>query len=69
LKGFKRIFLKAGESKVITFELSSQDLSVVDSEGNLKNLPGKVLISVGGRQPDKQTQAEKKTVQEYITLN
>ena len=69
LKGFKRIFIKAGESKVIAFELSPQDLSVVDSDGNLKILPGKVLISIGGSQPDEQTRATKKTVERFITMN
>jgi beta-glucosidase len=69
LKGFKRIFVKAGESKVTSFELSPRDLSVVGSDGILKNLPGKVLISVGGSQPDEQTKAAKKTAEGFVTLN
>jgi beta-glucosidase len=68
LKGFKRLFIKAGESKVVVFELSLQDLSVVDSNGNLKTLPGKVLISVGGSQPDEQTKAMKKTVEGTLLI-
>ena len=69
LKGFKRIFLKAGESKLVSFELLPQDLSTVDSDGNLKSIPGKVLISVGGSQPDEQTKAIKKTVEGVITIS
>ena len=69
LKGFKRIFIKAGESKVVVFELSLQDLSIVDSDGNLKTLPGKVLISVGGSQPDEQTKAIKKAVEGTLIFN
>jgi beta-glucosidase len=69
LKGFKRIFIKAGESKILAFELSPDDLSVVDSDGNLKNLPGKVLISVGGSQPDEQTKAIKKTAEGILIIS
>jgi len=62
LKGFKRIFLKAGESKNVSFTLTTKDLSLVDEQGILKQQPGSILISVGGSQPDAQTQASKKTV-------
>lgn len=62
LKGFKRIFLKAGESKNVSFTLTTKDLSLVDEQGILKQQPGSILISVGGSQSDAQTQASKKTV-------
>ncbi|MBL7740813.1 MAG: glycoside hydrolase family 3 C-terminal domain-containing protein [Chitinophagaceae bacterium] len=52
LKGFKRIFLKAGESKIIQFTLTPQDLSVPDEKGTYRSLKGKLLVSVGGGQPD-----------------
>jgi len=55
LKGFKRIFLKAGESRNVNFTLTIQDLSLVDERENLKELPGSILVSVGGSQPDAQT--------------
>ena len=63
LKGFKRIFLKAGESRTVTFLLSRNDLSTLDNTGKPKLLPGKILISVGGCQPDEKSIAAKKTVQ------
>jgi beta-glucosidase len=52
LKGFKRIALKAGESKTIQFELSPQDLSIIDDKGIMKQPKGKLIISIGGGQPD-----------------
>jgi len=51
LKGFKRIALKAGETKTISFNLTPDDLSAVDEKGLLKQLKGNVSISVGGGQP------------------
>jgi beta-glucosidase len=52
LKGFKRIFLKAGESKQVVFQLTPEDFSVADDKGVAKEFSGKVTISVGGGQPD-----------------
>ena len=66
LKGFKRIFLKAGESKIVSFTLTNADISTMDDKGKPKLLPGKILISVGGSQPDKKSIADKKTVQGFL---
>lgn len=52
LKGFQRISLKQGESKVVTFTLRPQELTVVDESGNVKQVPGQVLVHVGGSQPN-----------------
>lgn len=68
LKGFQRIFLKGGESKTVQFILTPADLSVLDDKGNAKQFNGKVLLSVGGRQPDAETLKTKKTVQSQIIL-
>jgi beta-glucosidase len=51
LKGFKRIHLKKGELKSVSFTLNSYDLSLVDEEGNRKIFPGEYIISIGGCQP------------------
>jgi beta-glucosidase len=51
LKGFQRIALKAGETKIVSFDLTPDDLSAVDEKGLLKQLKGNVSISVGGGQP------------------
>ncbi|MCD8167559.1 MAG: fibronectin type III-like domain-contianing protein [Bacteroides sp.] len=53
LKGFQRIFLKAGETKTVTFTLSPKELAVTNDFGELTVLPGPVSISVGGGQPDR----------------
>ena len=52
LKGFERIFLKPSESRIVKFELSPEELSIVDNEGLLKPFTGKILVSAGGSQPD-----------------
>jgi beta-glucosidase len=51
LKGFLRIALKAGETKMITFNVTADDLSLVNEEGRLYQPKGKLMISVGGGQP------------------
>jgi beta-glucosidase len=68
LKGFERNFIKAGEGRVINFELSPEDLSVTLPDGSLKQLPGRVLISVGGSQPDEQTRRDAKTVEKVVAI-
>lgn len=68
LKGFKRIHLKAGEAKQITFSLSSEDLSCVDENGIRKVLPGTVKIQVGGCSPVATLTAPLKTVGTALKL-
>lgn len=51
LKGFERVFLKAGETKTVTFTLSPYALSTVHSDGARKVKPGSVSLFVGGGQP------------------
>jgi beta-glucosidase len=51
LRGFTRIHLKAGESKVVTFTLEDRDLSYVNESGTRLIGPGKYVIAIGGGQP------------------
>ncbi len=51
LKGFKRISLKAGESRIVSFQLTPGDLSVPDENGSSIQLKGKISLSIGGGQP------------------
>jgi len=51
LEGFDRIFLKAGESKVVNFKLGPRELSMINKQDNLVVEPGWFTISVGGKQP------------------
>lgn len=68
LKGFQRIFLKAGESKTVQFNLSPEDLSIIDDNGNPKEFSGKVIISVGGGQPDMKIKTTSNVVKGTINL-
>lgn len=47
LKGFRRIMLKAGESKQVTFDITEKDLSYYDAEGRQVFEPGKFDIMLG----------------------
>jgi len=51
LKGFRRIVLKAGDSQIVYFELTPEQLSLVDDNGKLYQPDSKFIISVGGGQP------------------
>jgi beta-glucosidase len=68
LKGFKRIHLKAGESKTVEFTLSPQDLSVVNSAGSSEPMKGEVVVSLGGGQPSAQFLSDKKAVRQPVVL-
>jgi len=52
LKGFDRIFLKPGERKIVKFNLSPSDLSLINEQGIAEAIKGKLTISIGGSQPD-----------------
>jgi beta-glucosidase len=69
LKGFQRIFLKAGESKTVAFELRAQDLAVIDESGTARFVPGTINIVAGGSQPDAGTKASKKTIEGTLQLS
>ncbi|TCC88737.1 beta-glucosidase BglX [Pedobacter frigiditerrae] len=52
LKAYKKIGLKAGEEKTITFQLGAKDLSFFDDKGNVILEKGKFKIFVGGNSRD-----------------
>lgn len=52
LKGFKQIELMPGESKEVTFELSSEDLRFYNQELNFKAEPGAFKVYVGPNSRD-----------------
>lgn len=69
LKGFQRISLKAGESKLVKFELTPDDLSIVGSDGKLIQQKGIMTLSVGGGQPDVKVKASSNVVKTNTTIN
>jgi beta-glucosidase len=68
LKGFQRIALKKGESKTVNFELTPEQLSLVNENGMSYQAQGKILISVGGGQPGVKNKATSNTVNKIITV-
>ncbi len=51
LRGFQRVTLNAGESRVLHFNLTPRDLSSVTPAGDRVVAPGAYRLSVGGGQP------------------
>ncbi len=51
LQGFRRVHLKAGETKTVSFTLTPRQLSLIDSEAKRVVEPGAVELSIGGKQP------------------
>lgn len=68
LKGFKRVFLKAGDKTTITFELSPKDLAILDEQNRWVVKPGDIDIYIGGQQPDAKLVKENKILMETVTL-
>jgi beta-glucosidase len=53
LKGFKRVFLKQGEKKTITFTLKPEDFSVTNADAMQVVEAGIFDVAVDGAVPDK----------------
>lgn len=69
LKGFQRITLKAGQSKLVTFRLTPEQLSLVnESDGKLFQPRGKVTISVGGGQPGVTSKTTSNVINKVVTI-
>lgn len=68
LAGFKRIHLKSGEHKVVEFQIEPSQLALLDDDNQWIVEPGKVLLSVGGKQPDAQAIKAKKVVEKSILI-
>ena len=51
LEGFKRISLKAGESREVEFILDSRQFPIIRKTGKRLIEPGYFIVSVGGKQP------------------
>jgi beta-glucosidase len=57
LKGFKRLHLAPHASRTVDFELDSRDVSLVDTAGVRRIVPGDVDVWVGGGQGPAQARA------------
>jgi len=67
LEGFSRVHLKTGESKVVSFDLSPRQLSVIDNGRKRVVVPGRVRIEVGGKQPGFRGMADASTTEALST--
>ncbi|HWH62996.1 MAG TPA: fibronectin type III-like domain-contianing protein, partial [Ginsengibacter sp.] len=52
LKGFQQIFLKAGESRVVTFKITTNDLRFYNNKLNYIYEPGDFKIFIGTNSED-----------------
>jgi beta-glucosidase len=68
LKGYKRIFLKAGETKTVMFELSNESLAFYDIDMNYCIEKGSFSLMVGGSSDDKVLKTIKLDVSKRIDL-
>ncbi len=57
LKGFKKVFLKAGESRTITLKLPMEAFALFDEGGVLRLLEGEATLYAGGHAPDARSNA------------
>ncbi|WP_316834213.1 glycoside hydrolase family 3 C-terminal domain-containing protein [Pedobacter nutrimenti] len=68
LAGFQRINLEKGESKKLRFELSADQLMLVDENGKRYEPDGKLLLSIGGGQPDVKQPTSSNVVQHMVMI-
>jgi beta-glucosidase len=55
LKGFKRIHLLPGETRIVSFSIAPEAFSVIDEQNKRVIKPGVFELSVGGVQPKEKT--------------
>lgn len=68
LAGFKRVFLKAGETRQVEFTLKPDHFSLIDKNYNRVVEPGIFTISVGGKQPSAAAQADGTVIRQEVKL-
>ena len=68
LKGFQRIFLKAGEIKTVTFTLTPEQLSLTSEDGKQYQPLGKTVVSIGGGQPGIKNKTTSNVIGKLITI-
>ena len=56
LAGFKRVALAPGQTSRVSFVVTERLMSLVDDEGSRAVLPGRIQVTVGGRQPDRRSE-------------
>ncbi len=68
LVGFKRIFLKVGETKTVNFKVTPKQLASVDANYAQVVNNEQLLLSVGGAQPNKELETAQKVITKKVHL-
>jgi beta-glucosidase len=68
LWGFRRVHLKPGETKTLSFAVRPEAFTVIDDKMQRVRLPGGFDIAVGGGQPGLQRTVSSNTITQAITL-
>ncbi len=68
LKGFKRVFLKAGENKQIEFTLTAADMTLINEAGITYTPKGKIIVSIGGGQPGVKNKTTSNVISKAATI-
>ncbi len=68
LVGFERTFLKAGETKKVSFLIKPEQLAQINANNTLEVNKGEILFSIGGMQPNETRIKEEKVIVKKVTL-
>ncbi|RYY20304.1 MAG: glycosyl hydrolase, partial [Chitinophagaceae bacterium] len=69
LKGFKRIHLKPGQTETVQFNLTPEQLSIVNEDGKMYQPTGRVIVSIGGGQPGVTNTSTSNVISKSIVFN
>ncbi len=69
LKGYKRVFIKAGEIKTVSIDINAESLAFYDRDYNFVIEPGNFTIMTGSSSNDKDLKAKSISVEKKIELN
>jgi beta-glucosidase len=69
LKGYKRVFVKAGETKTVTIPVKAESLAMYDKDFNFVVEPGDFTIMTGNSSRDKDLKNATITVKEKIVID
>ena len=69
LKGYKRVFVKAGETKTVEIPISAESLAMYDKDFNFVVEPGEFTIMTGNSSANKALKETIISVSELITLD
>jgi len=68
LKGYKRIFVKAGETKTVTIPITAESLAMYDKDYDFVIEPGTFTVMTGNSSSDKDLKTKSLTVPQHIKL-